>query len=764
MDWISTTTGCFAVSNAVAKTTFNLSCFVRDVRESRADLTALSAELHALDGVLDLLKDDAASASFPVDMALQTSAVVAGSGAIVASLDTFFSDSDRLGADKRERWFAMRQSLGCSRAALEVYRLTLGLALDLVACTTVDSPNSPSKSKDVARILAEIGHLRGRIRGDLVDNDAAFSLQNYLNILQEYARAVREEPLLLSITHDSSLDSPMGKSPDSAVDVKMREDDSDEERLKEQRIYVDYSLNIGDIPSRAPTPPPKAAARGSSALSFHDRSSSNGSVNVRVSDVPTLRPGDWVRELQEGLSPAPAPAMTTANRPVSIATTGQPRHTPSNSSSSASADISIRSGGGASSILSGRDGEGASGSGSGASAGPNGNRFSRFLRTMRSSASGFSEAQADDTIQRPVSSTSNYPLDTVAGAFNYSNYAPTATTSDARQENGGCLAPPIAPSKKHTRRFSTSLRTPWAAPVVDHSITTTVTSATAVPKKSSSVAGLFSKRSRGREEASIASEPDNVFGVSLRKSINIASSLARTHHSGGSKTSDTKGGSSRREFPLCVLKCYTYIRQDDGLYTPDIFGGGIPNVVDDDASDIVNWGRVQTLRDTFSRGPDFGESLDMAAAGFSRHDAAALVLQYLEALPRPLVPDAVARRWITLSRQATVAGSYAKRLDQCIDFWEEALGGVRGPARSLLKLLLNLWGDVADAADHNDMTAERLASRVMNPLFHISKASEKNGRYETDYMLSLAFIIRRRSEYSLLLRGGDRKSNAAFEA
>jgi hypothetical protein len=97
------------------------------------------------------------------------------------------------------------------------------------------------------------------------------------------------------------------------------------------------------------------------------------------------------------------------------------------------------------------------------------------------------------------------------------------------------------------------------------------------------------------------------------------------------------------------------------------------------------------------------------------------------------------------------------RLEQCIDFWEEALGGIRGPARSLLKLLLNLWGDIADAADANDMTAERLAARVLNPLMHLPP-----GRYNTDFMLGLAFLIRKRSEYSMLLQGSTRKSNAAF--
>jgi hypothetical protein len=115
----------------------------------------------------------------------------------------------------------------------------------------------------------------------------------------------------------------------------------------------------------------------------------------------------------------------------------------------------------------------------------------------------------------------------------------------------------------------------------------------------------------------------------------------------------------------------------------------------------------------------------------------------------------VARRWISLSRQATVTGG--SRLDQCIDFWEEALSGVRGPARNLLKLLLNLWGDVAEAADRNDMTAERLAGMVLQPLMHSPTRT-----YTTDYMLGLAFLIRKRSEYLALMQGNKGKAKAAF--
>ncbi len=238
--------------------------------------------------------------------------------------------------------------------------------------------------------------------------------------------------------------------------------------------------------------------------------------------------------------------------------------------------------------------------------------------------------------------------------------------------------------------------------------------------------------------ATLPPEPDAIFGVSLSKSMQVAKSTARTRHT------DSKSP-SRREFPLCMLSCATYLKTSGGTSMPDIFGAvGDPR-------------RLAALRAVFSTPPTYGSDVDWAL--FTPYEASDLMVNFLRELPRPLVSEAVARRWVSLSKQATQTGSDAMRLEQCIDFWEEALGGLGGgaPARSLFKLLLNLWGDVADAAHENDMTAERLAARVVRPLMHTSPST-----YDTDYMLGLAFLIRKRSEYGALLAGGTRKSNAAF--
>lgn len=240
-------------------------------------------------------------------------------------------------------------------------------------------------------------------------------------------------------------------------------------------------------------------------------------------------------------------------------------------------------------------------------------------------------------------------------------------------------------------------------------------------------------------------EPDDIFGVSLKKTLQMAATTVKTHHDGSK-------ASSRRQFPRCVLTCVNFIRDQHGVRAPNIFGGdmGMPL----SGSGGPGMLRVAALKEKFSTAPLYGEGLDWT--GHDVYDAAELLVLFLQQLPKPLITETVAKRWIVMSKQATLPGSMGLRLDACIDFWDEALLGVRGAARDLFKLLLNLWGDIADAADANDMTAERLAARLLNPLMHLPA-----GKYTTDYMLGLAFLIRKRSEYSAVLRGG-RKSKAAF--
>jgi hypothetical protein len=217
--------------------------------------------------------------------------------------------------------------------------------------------------------------------------------------------------------------------------------------------------------------------------------------------------------------------------------------------------------------------------------------------------------------------------------------------------------------------------------------------------------------------------------------MQVAKGIASTAHSSGRRSERVT-----REYPLCVLRCVCHIL-DCGLDAPHIFG------LDGDQV------RVAQLIEVFSSAETgYGKELDWSH--FTVYDAADVILLFLSELPKPLIPEPVGKRWIALSRQATAG---LARLDQGLDFWEEALTGMHGPGRALFKLLLNLWGDIADAADANEMTAERLAGRLIRPLMHALAAHD-----HLDFMLGLAFLIRKRSEYNLAARGVMRKSNAAF--
>jgi hypothetical protein len=232
----------------------------------------------------------------------------------------------------------------------------------------------------------------------------------------------------------------------------------------------------------------------------------------------------------------------------------------------------------------------------------------------------------------------------------------------------------------------------------------------------------------------IPTPPSSVFSSPLSLSITIARGLAGTRHK--------SGGSSSQEYPLCILRCVYFIRES-GLSSPDIF---------DAPSDQL---LLSELRTIFSN-PEtsYGKDMDWERDGFSVYEAADLITLFLSELPAPLIPGSVIKRWISLSRQATISGSLALRLDQGLDFWEEAFMGLKGPGRALFKLLLGLWGEVAERADENDMTAERLAGRVVGPLV----GKTVTGMNETDVLLGLAFVIRKRAEYlhgiNVLGRGG----------
>ncbi|KAH8681041.1 hypothetical protein BX600DRAFT_10540 [Xylariales sp. PMI_506] len=637
------TTDCIELGSTIHRASLILNEYVREVREARADLDAVSRELHSLQSVLNLLKDDASS--LPSKLSTETPALVQQCNRTVSELDAdlLALDGSALSrTQKRSQWISRgKQQMAELMPALEAHRIILGLALDLVGTTfgrdLHDSPERANHEQGQAevkiealKIVQELEKVRNRLPG-LFNPDGPYPcLATYSVTLRLYANSLinsKENEDGAFLGEGTACGAFMGDEPDSAIEVTdgssiRRSEDVLPARTASPKPdwqdplsqYVDEVNQLRsemlDIPSRPPTPPPKDLKR---------------LLSQRMSMVSPFEQPTNTREALYGVV-------------TEISSEGRK-----------------------------------------APGGPPPSRNGRFGRLFGHIKNARSDTQPPGTSNSTASTDSSEPRPVT----------PIAQASLVR---------------RGSRRLSTSIkRLPlWNIDLEE-------------------------------PEGPAAPGSNAIFGVSIAKSMIAAKSAAKTHH--------TDSGSSRRDFPLCIHKCYSFL-QHEGIEAPDIFaepGDGY---------------RVQKLKETFSTAPTYGDDINWDNYGV--YDAADIILLYLSQLPRPLISENIAKRWITLSKQAMLSGSHSQRLDQCIDFWEEALGGLRGPNRSVFKLLLNLWSSIADAAEHNDMTAERLAGVLLKPLMHTS--SEK---YSTDFMLALAFLIRRRSEYTIMLTQG-RKSRAAW--
>ncbi|KAI0970173.1 Rho GTPase activation protein [Xylaria arbuscula] len=645
---------CVALDGRISELLLSLTAFVRHVREARSDIDAISRELYSLQTLLGLLKEDATL--FPPELAERTPAIIEHCASVIDNVDASVSLLDDPGLSKQQKraqWLDRGIAETANfRTTLEAHRGAIGLALDLVEATTIraSSPNTtPNRRRtmernqvdsevmtNISKILIQMGQLCMRLPGEFEKSPSRFSLHEYMGYLKLYAESMirrketeqeaeprpkkhtthtkREAQPGAFIGEKQMFGAYMGDPPDGAIDIDFAIEPTSrvlagqvEIRISEEEVSpIDETIDSSEqIPSRAPTPPPKdrkrlEAARRQMTSPFEKRP-----------DSPTNPYGVFTEISSE--RPKPTPSI-----------------------------ISSKSRG-----------------------------FARFLSPFKSSSS---VPVPVPEIRPPTQSTSSS----------------TSAPNDLRPTTPIVRASLV---RRGSRRLSVSVKK--------------------LP--------LWNTEQLEEVEGP---ELRAVFGVSLQKSMQVAKGVSKTHHG-------DRGGSSRREFPLCMQKCCFFLKHE-AVTAPDIFA---------EPGDIF---RVSKLKEIFSKGPTYGE--DVNFANYTVYDAADLVMLYLSQLPRPLIPESLAKRWISLSRQATLSGSHATRLDQCIDFWEEALSGLRGPSRSLFKLLLNLWADIAMAEESNDMTAERLADVILKPLMHVSW-----GQYRTDYMLSLAFLIRKRAEYTALM-------------
>lgn len=684
------------------------------------------------------------------------------------------------------------------------------------------SVNDDIKS-DLTRVMGNMGGLRARLQAEFGSIYAVSDIEKYLDAMQLQATNLgyRLEAERLEARppprqaqahargaagdredrHTHSGSSSVGDAPDSAIDMndgppspyrrhsRDEPDSAPDRRLRHDKSlpslprlpiveideFIDEIDGLGDLPepssssaaAPAPTPPPKSVARSNSMVHVSSLSPWTGHIPglSRPSSVRSV--SDYGVLDSEGNPVVPRRMSSLRSLPRSdgdaLSTVGSlrgirpPRSESSFSMYSSAGTVTTTIVGGPRAqdphpVIDSRSGKTIINNNSNNTTTTNSNSNSRPGRRLFGRRSSFSVPglpTRPGTSNNAAGSGKAHILSALAGPGNA--LAIPAARADATSQSYAHSppAPPSPPTPRVHHRGNPSVDT-TATNATSASGSKGLRPSTAVSSTGASIRSNSSRLSSMFRRVSVWSpritaeaapeepEPDDIFGVSLKKSMQMATATVKTHHDGSK-------GSSRRDFPRCVLSCVSFIKENGGVHAPHIFGGEMAG-----GESMV---RVASLKEGFSTAPYYGEgNIDWAA--YDVYDAAELIVLFLQQLPKPLVTEAVAKRWIVLSKQATVPNHL--RLDHCIDFWDEALLGIRGAARSLFKLLLNLWGDVADAAEVNEMTAERLAARMLNPLMHLPA-----GKYTTDFMLGLAFLIRKRSEYSVMLRDG-RKSKAAF--
>ena len=97
-------------------------------------MDGISRELHSLQGVLDLLKEDADL--FPPPLAAQTLAVLEHCGKVLTALDMCFLTLNSRELPRQERrklWVASgKRDSALFKPVIEAHRSLIGIALDLV--------------------------------------------------------------------------------------------------------------------------------------------------------------------------------------------------------------------------------------------------------------------------------------------------------------------------------------------------------------------------------------------------------------------------------------------------------------------------------------------------------------------------------------------------------------------------------------------------------------------------------------------------------
>ncbi|KID83863.1 WD40/YVTN repeat-like-containing domain protein [Metarhizium guizhouense ARSEF 977] len=203
MDPLSITATCIGLVATVSKVSIQISGFVREVRDARGDLDAVSRELTSLKSVLEILAKDAENPTgggFPGSLVTQISGILTNCDGVLAQIQASLRKYAGGGVRKGMKWSLQgKDDMNKLRISLEAHKSALDLALDTIAMhmareikgDTEELRYDTAAIKDnLARVLAEISMLRARLpQDDRTQGEPSFTLQRYLDDLSTYAES-----------------------------------------------------------------------------------------------------------------------------------------------------------------------------------------------------------------------------------------------------------------------------------------------------------------------------------------------------------------------------------------------------------------------------------------------------------------------------------------------------------------------------------------------------------------------------------------------
>jgi hypothetical protein len=137
MEPLAVSVACVSLIGIITRASVVVAGFVRDVRGARSDLDGVSRELLSLKTVLELLADDAATAtngSLPDTLRRQIAGIVTNCTGVVVEIEEALKKYEGTRLAKAARWAAMGQEhVAKLRSSLEAHKSALEIALDMVA-------------------------------------------------------------------------------------------------------------------------------------------------------------------------------------------------------------------------------------------------------------------------------------------------------------------------------------------------------------------------------------------------------------------------------------------------------------------------------------------------------------------------------------------------------------------------------------------------------------------------------------------------------